>query len=120
MNLGVLTALGAVALCSFAALAASPALAAHSSKRSQCQRLRGVDRAPDRNVKLVKRLNRERLADGSRGSNLVGCVLPRGPLHTIATRKGALLPKLSPIARHGHDLTGKGKAAGRGKRGARP
>lgn len=59
-------------------------LAASSSKRSQCQSLRGVDRAPDRNVKLVKRFNRDR----SRGSNLVGCVLPRGRLYTIATRKG--------------------------------
>lgn len=57
-------------------------------RRSQCQSQRGVDRAPDRNVKLVKRLNRDRLADGSRGSSLVGCVLPRGRLYTIAKRKG--------------------------------
>jgi hypothetical protein len=80
MSLRVLAALGALALCSIAAVSA------HAAQRSQCQRLRGVDRAPDRQVKLVKRLNGDRLADGSRGSQLVGCVLPRGRVHTIAKR----------------------------------
>jgi hypothetical protein len=84
MDLRVVTALAASALPSFAAPATSPALAAPS----RCQSLRGADRAPDRNVKLVKRSTRDRLADGSPGSTLVGCVLPRGRLFTIARRKG--------------------------------
>ncbi len=85
MSPRVFVALAAAAACSLAALAVLPA---HSAQRSQCQRLRGVDRAPDRHVKLVKRPSAQRLKDGSRGSRLVGCVLPRGLVYTIATRRG--------------------------------
>ncbi len=81
-------ALAAALSCSVAALVATFALPVHAAQRSACQRLKGVDRAPDRNVKLVERTTSERLADRSRGSRLVGCVLPRGPLRTIAKRKG--------------------------------
>lgn len=85
MDRRVLTMFAVAAFCSAAALWVPPA---HSAQRSQCQRLPGVDRAPDRHVKVVKRLRAERLRDGSRGSDLVGCVLPRGRVYTIATRKG--------------------------------
>ena len=83
MSRRLLAVLGIAAVCS------AVAVPAHAAQRSACQRLSGVDRAPDRNVKLVKRPSRERpLADGSRASELVGCLLPRGRIFTIATRKG--------------------------------
>ena len=47
-------------------------------RRSRCQRLRGNDRAPARLVKLVKRRNDEN------GSDLLGCVLPRGRVYKVA------------------------------------
>jgi hypothetical protein len=76
------TALAAtlVALLPCAAIAA-PADAAKSRhhKRPACQRLTGKDRAPAASVKLVKRHN------GDNGTDLVGCVLPAGHLHTIAS-----------------------------------
>lgn len=80
MSLRVRIVLGAAVICLIAVLPAQ------SAPRSQCQRLSGVDRAPDRHVRLVKRVTSDRLADGSRGSRLVGCVLPRGVVYTIATR----------------------------------
>jgi len=45
---------------------------------SKCQRLEGRDLAPARSAKLVERPN----ADD--GKDLLGCVLPRGRVHTLA------------------------------------
>lgn len=83
MNFRVSITLGTIVACSISALPAQ------SATRSACQRLPGVDRAPDSNVKLVKRpTSARRLANDSRASKLVGCVLPRGPVRTLAVRKG--------------------------------
>ncbi|MEA2194517.1 MAG: hypothetical protein QOG42_951 [Solirubrobacteraceae bacterium] len=65
-----------VLLLGLAAVALPAGAAAAPSK---CQRLKGRDRAPARTVKLVQRPN----ADD--GTDLVGCVLPRGPLTVIAS-----------------------------------
>jgi hypothetical protein len=54
-------------------------LPAAAAARSTCQRLKGADLAPARTVKLVRRPN----ADA--GSDLRGCVLPRGRVRTIAS-----------------------------------
>jgi hypothetical protein len=43
-----------------------------------CNRLRGTDLAPDRRVKLVRRPNNDS------GTDLVGCVLPRGRVRKLA------------------------------------
>lgn len=52
---------------------------ADAATRSKCQRLKGSDLAPAKSVKLVARAN----ADD--GTDLVGCVLPRGQVRTIAS-----------------------------------
>jgi len=49
------------------------------SGESRCRRLRGRDLAPSRNVKLVRRRN----ADD--GTDLLGCVLPRGRVRKLAS-----------------------------------
>jgi hypothetical protein len=52
--------------------------ASAEAKRSPCQRLKGSDRAPAANVKLVKRPNEDRSTD------LFGCLLPRGKVQLVA------------------------------------
>jgi hypothetical protein len=52
---------------------------AGAAKHSTCDRLKGSDLAPARTVKLVKRRN----ADD--GTDLLGCVLPRGRVRKIAS-----------------------------------
>jgi hypothetical protein len=47
--------------------------------RSKCMRLKGKDRAPARKVKLVQHSNQDN------GRDLIGCVLPRGHVYTIAS-----------------------------------
>jgi hypothetical protein len=47
--------------------------------RSKCQRLKGKDLAPAQTVKLVARAN----ADD--GTDLIGCVLPRGKVRTVSS-----------------------------------
>jgi hypothetical protein len=69
-RLAIVPALLAVVL-----VAPGPAQAA----RSKCQRLNGTDLAPAKTVKLVVRAN----ADD--GTDLVGCVLPRGKLVEAAS-----------------------------------
>lgn len=49
------------------------------ARRSRCQRLRGTDRAPARRVKLVARRNEDD------GTDLLGCVLPRGRVYSVAS-----------------------------------
>jgi hypothetical protein len=61
------------------AASAGAALPAGAVARSTCQRLKGTDLAPARTVKLVRRPN----ADD--GTDLRGCVLPRGRVRTIAS-----------------------------------
>ena len=73
MRIAVAVALALVVPC---AVAAMPAEAA---KRSKCQRLKGKDLAPAKTVKLVQRPN----ADD--GTDLLGCVLPRGPVFSVAS-----------------------------------
>ena len=63
----------AVAAALVACLAAAPPAGA------KCQRLKGADLAPARSVKLVERPNHDD------GTDLVGCVLPRGRVRTIAS-----------------------------------
>jgi hypothetical protein len=60
---------------------AAPASARHHKHRhrSSCQTLKGADLAPAKSVKLVARPN----ARG--GSDLIGCVLPRGRRHLVAS-----------------------------------
>jgi hypothetical protein len=65
-------------LLALAALAAAVPAGAVAAP-SKCQRLKGRDLAPAQTVKLVRRPN----ADD--GTDLVGCVLPRGPLTVIAS-----------------------------------
>lgn len=48
-------------------------------RRSACKRLRGRDLAPARRVKLVRRRNEDD------GTDLLGCVLPRGRVHLVAS-----------------------------------
>jgi hypothetical protein len=62
-----------------ATCAAGALPAAAAARPSKCQRLQGRDLARARSVKLVERRN------GDDGRDLVGCVLPRGPLRTIAS-----------------------------------
>ena len=64
-----------------AAPAAPTATGAGSARagRSRCQRLRGRDRAPARLVKLATRRNQDD------GTDLLGCVLPRGRVYTVAS-----------------------------------
>jgi hypothetical protein len=54
--------------------APTSASAPHPARRSACQRLKGDDLAPAPSVKLYRR-------DGS----LTGCVLPRGPIRSVAS-----------------------------------
>jgi len=70
--------LGLAALAALLAygLAAAPAGAA---TRSKCQRLKGKDLAPAKTVKLVRRANDDD------GTDLVGCILPRGRVRTLAS-----------------------------------
>jgi hypothetical protein len=69
-----------VALTAAVVVSMSVALpAAGAAKRSACQRLRGHDLAPAHSVKLVEHGN----ADDD--TDLVGCVLPRGRVRTIAS-----------------------------------
>lgn len=68
----------ALAVALTLAAAAAPAAGA-ATKRSACERLKGRDLAPARYVKLVARPN----ADD--GTDLVGCVLPRGRRWRIAS-----------------------------------
>jgi hypothetical protein len=48
-------------------------------RASPCERLRGRDLAPARNVKLVRRRNDDN------GTDLVGCVRPGGPVRLLAS-----------------------------------
>ena len=66
----------AVLLAAALATIAPPAAVAAPSK---CQRLKGRDVAPAVSVKLVERRN------GDDGNDLLGCVLPRGPVRRIAS-----------------------------------
>jgi hypothetical protein len=66
-------------LAALALTSAIGAEAASAKGKSKCQRLKGKDRAPARKVKLVKRRN------GENGIDLVGCVLPRGRIYTVAS-----------------------------------
>ena len=52
--------------------AVASGIAADAAKRSECQRLSGKDLAPAPSVKLVTKANQ------GGGTDLVGCVLPRG------------------------------------------
>jgi len=61
------------------ALALASSVPAEAATRSTCQRLKGSDLAPAKSVKLVARPN----ADD--GTDLVGCVLPRGRVRMIAS-----------------------------------
>lgn len=71
----------AALLCAAVVVAATgpPAGAAVAAKPSKCQRLKGRDVAPASSVKLVQRAN------GDDGTDLLGCVLPRGPVQRIAS-----------------------------------
>jgi hypothetical protein len=69
----------ALALTAVAVASALALPAADGAKRSACQRLSGHDLAPAHSVKLVERRN----ADDDK--DLVGCVLPRGRVRTIAS-----------------------------------
>jgi len=53
-----------------------------AARRSACERLRGVDLAPARTIKLVARVNEDK------GTDLVGCALPAGPLRMFASSGG--------------------------------
>jgi hypothetical protein len=53
-----------------------------AKRTSACERLRGADLAPARTIKLVRRDNEDR------GTDLVGCELPRGRLRTFASSAG--------------------------------
>jgi hypothetical protein len=68
-----------LALLLAAALAATAVPVRAVAAPSTCQRLKGRDLAPATSVKLVERPN------GDDGHDLVGCVLPRGPLRRIAS-----------------------------------
>jgi hypothetical protein len=56
--------------------------AAGAARSSACERLRGLDLAPARTIKLVARANDDR------GTNLVGCALPGGALRMFASSGG--------------------------------
>jgi hypothetical protein len=83
--------LGGAALLAAAGVAAPPpataspqaraerAPADHAQRASRCARLRGTDLAPARKVKLVRRRNQ---ADGT---DLLGCVLPRGRVRKLTS-----------------------------------
>ena len=76
LRLGAVAALAALA----AGLpAAVPSAADAARKKRTCRSLKGRDLAPARNVKLVRRRN----ADS--GTNLYGCVLPRGRVRLLAS-----------------------------------
>jgi hypothetical protein len=62
-----------------AVLAAAALPAAADAAPSKCQRLTGRDLAPAASVKLVEHRN------GDDGTDLLGCVLPRGPVRRIAS-----------------------------------
>ncbi|MEY2515530.1 MAG: hypothetical protein QOJ89_2888 [bacterium] len=68
-----------VVLLLTAALAAAAPSAAAIAAPSKCQRLTGRDIAPAASVKLVAHRN------GDDGTDLLGCVLPRGPVRQIAS-----------------------------------
>ena len=67
----------ALCVASVLVLAAPAASTGAKPRRSACQRLRGADLAPARNIKLVEHAN---IYDGK---NLLGCVLPRGALRKV-------------------------------------
>lgn len=71
----------AIPLLAVALAVLAPTGPAPAAKRSACQRLAGHDLAGARTVKLVFKAN----AIG--GADLVGCVLPRGRVRTIAQSK---------------------------------
>jgi len=60
-------------------LAVAIASSAGASTKSKCQRLKGKDLAPAHKVKLTRRANDEG------GTDLRGCVLPRGHVYRIAS-----------------------------------
>jgi len=62
-----------------ASLAVALVPVAADAKPSKCQRLKGADLAHAKSVKLVARPN------GDDGDDLLGCVLPRGPVQLIAS-----------------------------------
>ena len=62
-----------------AALAAAVLPASAVAAPSKCQRLSGRDLAPAASVKLVEHRN------GDDGTDLLGCVLPRGPVRRLAS-----------------------------------
>jgi len=74
-----LVSLAATAILAAGALTL-PSVAA-AAKQSPCQRLKGRDLAPARSVKLVERPHPEY------GADLVGCVLPRGPVRKLAANR---------------------------------
>ena len=61
------------------ALLAVATATAQAAARSKCQRLKGKDLAPAKTVKLVA------LANDEDGTDLVGCVLPRGKVRTVTS-----------------------------------
>ena len=69
----------AVAAVAAVALAVAAAPSAGGASRSKCERLKGHDIAPARSVKLVQRPNHDD------GTDLLGCVLPRGPVQLVAS-----------------------------------
>ena len=62
-----------------ASVAGSRLATATARKPSACQRMHGKDLAPARSVKLVERRNQDE------GKDLLGCVLPRGRVRTLAS-----------------------------------
>ena len=52
-----------------------------AGRKRRCQRLRGQDLAPARRVMLVRRKTED-------GTDLLGCVLPRGRVYVIASAEG--------------------------------
>lgn len=62
-----------------ASLAAAAVPAGAHARQSKCQRLKGRDLAPAASVKLVRRPN------GDDGTDLLGCVLPRGGVQLVAS-----------------------------------
>lgn len=85
-----------VLACSPAPAQAAKAKVKHKSPPSACQRLAGYDRAPDASVKLVWRRVDSRVWSGS---ELVGCVLPRGKVHVLGTSTD-----MTPDDRDRHDV----------------
>jgi len=66
----------------FAVAALAGGGVSEAKRTSACERLRGADLAPARTIKLVRRVNAER------GTDLVGCELPRGRVRIFAFGAG--------------------------------